>query len=279
MFVRTRKNAIALATGAIVALIMPLTSMTPASADSVRPATAEGQAAVTQAVALGGPVTQGTQVLRLRMIGLSRYLAAGPVYPHLARARNPADRRYGWGASWRIAPASHPRSATRCACGTVRRAHALAARSSRHPCGHRVRPRRVVKCECRLVVRVHRVVHRAHAVRCQCRLVVLVHRAHPMKCHRRLAPSGHRVLRVHVAKCGCRPVRHVRHVVRVIRHTHCTLRTRHHVYRVAHVRPRRVQAVAVHHCRRAAAHTTLLSFHRSSWSRPWGHVHHCGHWA
>jgi hypothetical protein len=296
MSVRTRKNAIALAAGAILALTMPLTSITPASAESVLPAQADGPAAVYHGAALPEPIVSGTQGLTLRMVGWSPYFAAGPVYRHPIWARQPASRepmlrRCTHGAyqlvfpvrpvqvnqkcdcrpapnpgsanPWRIVLASHPRPVARCTCGMVKRAHVLAARSARHCRAHRVRVRRVI--------------------RCKCRLVALVHRMHPAKCRHRLVTRVHRVIRRHVAKCGCRLVRHLSHVVRVVRHTHCAMRALHRAYRVAHVLPRQVRAVAVRRCHRAAARTTLLSFHRGSWNRPWwhrlGHGHHCGHWA
>jgi hypothetical protein len=352
MFVRSRKNFIALATGAILTLSMPLTSMTPASADSALPAAVAGPAEASQAVALSGPFELAPQEFTLRIVGSSVDSAAASVY----RWQIPAKRcdyrahpehvlayqlvypirpvhtnqgcgcgaiSFGWhpnagsAASWRGALASHTRAVARCAC----RAHAVTAPSARHRRMHRVRPRQLAKCGCRLVVRAHRV-HRAHVARCECRLVVAVHRAHRAKCGRqpllrvhrahrahvarcecRLVVRVHRVARVHVARCGCRLVRHVNRVVRVhrarphvvrsrcmrplrsvVRHVRSTLRALHRVYRVAHVLPCRVRTLVVHHCRHAAAHTTLLSFPRTSWSsRSWGHrlghAHHCGHWA
>ena len=288
MSVRTRKNAIVLAAGAILALTMPLTSITPASADSVLPAAVGRAGAVNHTAALHKPIASGTQELTLRMVGSSPYFAAGPVYRHSIRTTLPVYREHALrrcthgvyqlvfpvrpvqvnqkcdcrpapsnadsADRLRIVLASHPHVVARCACGTVKRTRVVAARPARHRRVHRVRPRRVVKCQCRLVVRVHRVVHRAHVTKCHRKAVARVRRA---------------ARRVHVTKCQCRLVRHVSRVVRVVR--------------VAHVQPRRVQAVAARHCRRAAAHTTLLSFRRGSWNRPWGHRlrhgHHCGHWA
>jgi hypothetical protein len=298
MSVRTRKNAIVLAAGAILALTMPLTSITPASADSVLPAAVSRAGAFNHAAALHEPIASGTQELTLRMVGSSPYFAAGPVYRHSIRTTlsvyrehmlrrcthgayqlvfpvrpvqvnqkcdcRPAPSNAGSADRWRIVLASHPHVVARCACGTVKRTRVVAARPARHRRVQRVRPRRVVNCQCRLALRVHR----AHATKSHRKAVARVRRA---------------VRRAHVTKCQCRLVRHVSHVVRVVRHTHCVVRALHRVARVTHVQPRRVQAVAARHCRRAAAHTTLLSFHRGSWNRPWGHRlghgHRCGHWA
>jgi hypothetical protein len=322
MSVRTRKNAIVLAAGAILALTMPLTSITPASADSVLPAAVSRAGAINHAAALHEPIASGTQELTLRMVGSSPYFAAGPVYRHSIRTTlsvyrehmlrrcthgayqlvfpvrpvqvnqkcdcRPAPSNAGSADRWRIVLASHPQVVARCACGTVKRTRVVAARPARHRRVHRVRPRRVVKCQCRLVARVHRVVHRVHVTKCHRKAVArvrpAVRRVHVTKCHRKAVARVRRAAhRVHVTKCQCRLVRHVSHVVRVVRHTHCVVRALHRVARVTHVQPRRVQAVAARHCRRAAAHTTLLSFHRGSWNRPWGHRlghgHRCGHWA
>jgi hypothetical protein len=351
MFVRSRKNVIALATGAILALTMPLTSLTPAAADSALPAAPARSpdsppAEVSQAVALRGPIGLAAGEFSLRTAGSRAYFPAAPVYPRQIRAQWPGHRVYlghvpircacgvyelvypirpvhmnrgcgcgavppGWhpnaglAASWRTMPAPHPPAVTRCACRLVRRAHAVAARPARHRCVHRVRPRHPARCGCRLVVRVHRVA-RARVARCGCRLVVRVHRvarARVARCGCRLVVRVHRVVRARVARCGCRLLRHVSRVLRVhrarphvvhcrcmrqvryvVRHTHCTMRALHRAYRVARVLPRRVQTFVVYHCRHAAAHTTLVSFHRTFWStRSWGHrpgqTHHCGHWA
>jgi hypothetical protein len=97
MSVRTRKNAIVLAAGAILALAMPLTSITPASADSVLTAAVGRTGAVNHAAALHKPIASGTQELTLRMVGSSPYFAAGPVYRHSIRTTLPvyANTRSG----------------------------------------------------------------------------------------------------------------------------------------------------------------------------------------
>jgi hypothetical protein len=305
MFARNHRNVIALTTGAILTISMPLTGMAPASAAATsptaltRPATSAGYVTVSDqatAAASAAAVGQGTVALlaafphpALSLVTVGLHHAASRC-AHKARwaRRRHATRRCACRAarpaihltvisaeSLPIVPVAHRQVAARRPC-RARRAHELAARAAHHRSARRGHRRLRPTCACR----AHRRVHHAPPLHLTVVAppVVRCHHAHAAR-RAHVVRRVHQVRRVHVVRTlavhRChRPAQVRRLVVRTLAVHRC--------HRPAQVR-RLVSSVASHRCHRAAARVQLASAHRTGWARAWahplGHHHHCGHWA